>query len=118
MMGANTAHAIKDESARQKRYQEIACDAKDMEAFLSERIEERRKSPQQDLITYLIQAAEGSDHLTEREALTLMKLCVIAGNDLTTQALALTMDCLLEHPSRCASSPTTCRWPPMRSRRA
>ena len=100
MMGANTAHAIKDESARQKRYQEIARDAKDMEAFLRERIEERRKSPQQDLITYLIQAAEGGDRLTDKEALTLMKLCIIAGNDLTTQALALTLDCLLEHPDQ------------------
>ena len=75
MMGGNTAHAIKDDAARQKRYEEIARDAKDMEAFLKEKIEERRKSPGQDLITYLIQAAEGGDQLTEREALTLMKLC-------------------------------------------
>ena len=100
MMGANTAQAIQDEAARQKRFQELARDAKDMEAFLLERIAERRQSPQQDLITYLIQAAEGSDRLTEREALTLMKLCVIAGNDLTTQALALTLDCLLEYPEQ------------------
>ena len=100
MMGANTAHAIQDEAARQQRYQEIARDAKDMEAFLSDRIDERRKSPQQDLITYLIQAAEAGDRLTDREALTLMKLCIIAGNDLTTQALALTLDCLLEHPDQ------------------
>src|SRR6516162_10906640 len=71
-----------------------------MEAFLKEKIEERRKSPQQDLITYLLQAAEGSDRLTEREALTLMKLCMIVGNDLTTQALALTLDCLLENPEQ------------------
>jgi len=100
MMGANTAHAIQDEAARQQRYQEIARDAKDMEAFLKERIDERRKSPQQDLITYLIHAAEAGDRLTDREALTLMKLCIIAGNDLTTQALALTLDCLLEHPDQ------------------
>jgi cytochrome P450/ferredoxin-NADP reductase len=100
MMGANTAQAIQDEAARQKRFQELARDAKDMEAFLLERIAERRQSPQQDLITYLIQAAEGSDRLTAREALTLMKLCVIAGNDLTTQALALTLDCLLEYPEQ------------------
>jgi cytochrome P450 len=44
MMGASAAHAIADEAARQKRYQEIASDAKDMEAFLKERIEERRAS--------------------------------------------------------------------------
>jgi ferredoxin-NADP reductase len=63
-------------------------------------MEERRKSPQQDLITYLLQAAEGGDRLTDREALTLMKLCIIAGNDLTTQALALTLNCLLENPEQ------------------
>jgi cytochrome P450/ferredoxin-NADP reductase len=100
MMGSNAAYAITDDAARQQRFQELAHDAKNMEAYLKERIAERRKSPQQDLITYLIQAAEGGDRLTEREALTLMKLCVIAGNDLTTQALTLTLDCLLEHPDQ------------------
>ena len=100
MMGGNAAHVIKDQAARQKRYEEIARDAKDMEAFLSEKMEERRKSPGQDLVTYLIQAAEGGDKLTDREVLTLMKLCIIAGNDLTTQALALTLDCLLESPEQ------------------
>ncbi|MGB8900193.1 MAG: cytochrome P450, partial [Methylocella sp.] len=100
MMGGNTAHAIEDEAERQKRYEELARDAKDMEAFLKERMEEHRKSPQQDLITYLLQAAEGGDRLTDREVLTLIKLCIIAGNDLTTQALALTLDCLLENPGQ------------------
>jgi cytochrome P450 len=52
------------------------------------------------LVTYLIQAAEGGDKLTDREVLTLMKLCIIAGNDLMTQALALTLDCLLENPEQ------------------
>src|SRR5262245_41153096 len=100
MMGGNTAHAIKDEAARQKRYAEILRDAKDMEAYLLERITEHRKAPQNDLMTYLLQAAEGGDRLTEREVLTLCKLAVIAGNDLTTQALALTVNSLLENPEQ------------------
>lgn len=100
LLGPVTAHAIKDEAARQKRYQEIVRDAKDMEAYLLERLEEHRKSPQQDLMTYLLQAAEGGDRLTEREVLTLCKLCVIAGNDLTTQAITLTLNCLLDHPEQ------------------
>ncbi|MCU1548698.1 MAG: cytochrome, partial [Arthrobacter sp.] len=100
MMSIDTAIAIKDDTARQKRYEEMARDAKDMEAYLKERIEERRIAPQQDLITYLIQASAGGDRLTEREALTLMKLAVIAGNDLTTQAIALTFNSLLDHPDQ------------------
>jgi cytochrome P450/ferredoxin-NADP reductase len=100
MMGVHTALVIADETARQQRFAELARDAKDMEAYLKERIEERRSSPQQDLISYFIQAAEGGDRLTEREVLTLSKLCVIAGNDLTTQAIALTLNSLLDHPDQ------------------
>ena len=69
------------------------------------------------LVTYLIQAAEGGDKLTDREALTLMKLAMIAGNDLTTQAIALTLDCLLENPEQMRLVADTCRSPRMRSRR-
>ena len=75
MMGANTAQAIKDDAAQQKRFQELARDAKDMEAYLLECMEERRKSPQKDLITYLIQAAEGNDHLTERRGPRVVVFC-------------------------------------------
>jgi ferredoxin-NADP reductase len=59
-----------------------------------------RSSPMVSVTAYLLQAAEGGDQLTDREVLTLIKLCIIAGNDLTTQALALTLDCLLENPGQ------------------
>ncbi len=100
MMGGSTAHAIKDEAARQARYKELATDAIDMDAYLKTILEERKKSPQHDLTSYLIEAAEGGDKLTEKEVLTLMKLSVIAGNDLTTKALGGLMDCLLKHPDQ------------------
>ncbi len=100
MMGGSTAHAIKDEAERQTRYKEIATDAIDMEAYLKEIVEQRKKSPQHDLTSYLIEAAEGGDKLTEKEVLTLMKLSVIAGNDLTTKALTNLLDLLLKHPDQ------------------
>jgi cytochrome P450/ferredoxin-NADP reductase len=100
MMGGSTAHAIKDETARQARYKEIATDAIDMEAYLKEIVTQRKQSPQHDLTSYLIEAAEGGDKLTEKEVLTLMKLSVIAGNDLTTKALANLLDLLLKHPDQ------------------
>ncbi len=100
MMGSATAHAIKDEAARKVRYGEVARDAIEMEAYLKEIVAQRRKSPQHDLTSYLIEAAEGGDKLTEKEVLTLMKLSVIAGNDLTTKALGQFLDCLLKHPEQ------------------
>ncbi|MBX9720911.1 MAG: cytochrome P450, partial [Candidatus Obscuribacterales bacterium] len=100
MMGSSTAHAIKDEALRKKRYEEIAKDAKDMEAYLQSKMEERKKQPQHDLISYLIQSSEGGDRLTEREVLTLCKLAVIAGNDLTTKAIVNALDCMMKHPEQ------------------
>lgn len=100
MMGASTAHAITDETLRKKRYEEIARDAKDMEAYLKEKMEQRKKEPQHDLMSYLIQSSEGGDKLTEREVLTLCKLAVIAGNDLTTKAIVNSLDCLIKHPDQ------------------
>jgi len=54
MMSIDTAIAIKDDAARQQRYEEMGRDAKDMEAYLKEIIQERYAHPAQDLATYLI----------------------------------------------------------------
>jgi len=85
---------------RDKRLAAIARDAHDMEAYLKERVAETRKSPSHNLISYVVQAQEGKQGLTEREVLTLLKLFVIAGNDITTAALELTIYCLLKHPDQ------------------
>jgi cytochrome P450/ferredoxin-NADP reductase len=95
--GPRLAWQIEDEAERDKQLASIAKDAHDMEAFLTERVEEARKSPTNNLISYVVQAQEGDGGLTERELLTLLKLFVIAGNDITTMALEQTIYLLITH---------------------
>src|SRR5262245_28138166 len=98
--GPGPAWLIPDKAARDRRLAEIARDARDMEAFLKERVEAVRKAPGHDLISYVVQASDGGRKLSEREVLTLLKLFVIAGNDVTTAAIELTLYALATHPDQ------------------
>jgi cytochrome P450/ferredoxin-NADP reductase len=99
-LGQNTAHEIQDEAARQQRFAEIARDAKEFEAYVKVQIEERRRAPGQDMITHLVQAAEGGDRLTMEEVVKLTRLFIVAGNHTTTQAMGLTLHLLMSHPEQ------------------
>jgi cytochrome P450/ferredoxin-NADP reductase len=99
-LGLNTAHQIRDEALRQKRFEEIVRDTREFEAYIKVQIEERRRSPQQDMITHLVQAAEGGERLTMEEVLKLTRLFIVAGNHTTTLAMGLTMHLLISHPEQ------------------
>jgi cytochrome P450/ferredoxin-NADP reductase len=99
-LGQTTAHEIRDEATRQRRFAEIARDAKEFEAYIKVQIEERRRSPGQDMITHLVQAAESGDRLTMDEVLKLTRLFIVAGNHTTTLAMGLTMQLLISHPDQ------------------
>jgi ferredoxin-NADP reductase len=95
--GPPLAWQIQDPAARDKRLAEIARDAHDMENYLKGRVEEARKALQQNLVSYVVHAQSEGQSLTEREILTLLKLFVIAGNDITTMSIGLTIDTLATH---------------------
>jgi cytochrome P450/ferredoxin-NADP reductase len=98
--GPPLAWQIRDSSERDRRLAAIAQDAHDMEAYLKELVAETRNSPTRTLTSYVIQAQQGGQSLSEREILTLMKLFVIAGNDITTMSIGLTIHCLATHPDQ------------------
>jgi cytochrome P450/ferredoxin-NADP reductase len=99
-LGQNTAHEIQDEAERLRRFAEIARDVKEFEAYVKVQIEERRRSPGQDMITHLVQAAESGEKLTMEEVLKLTRLFIVAGNHTTTQAMGMTMHLLISHPEQ------------------
>src|SRR6185369_2562303 len=99
-LGQNTAHEIRDEAERQQRFAEIARDAKEFEAYIKLQIEERQRTPGQDMITHLVQAAESGEKLTMEEVLKLTRLFIVAGNHTTTQAMGMTMHLLISHPEQ------------------
>jgi cytochrome P450/ferredoxin-NADP reductase len=98
--GPPLAWQIKDTAKRDKRLAEIAQDARDMDAYLKDLVASVRKTPTQTLTSYVVHAEQDGQKLSDREVLTLLKLFVIAGNDITTMSIGLTIQCLATHPDQ------------------
>jgi cytochrome P450 len=80
----------------------------EMSAYLVESVGERRKSPQNDLLTRLLEAEVEGDRLTHEEILAFFQLLMFAGQETTTNLLNNAVVCFLDHPdqlSRLRSAP-------------
>jgi cytochrome P450 len=64
--------------------------------------EARRRQPGPDLVTALVQGTIGGRPLPRREIDAMFLLLVVAGNETTRQAIALSVQALLEHPGQIA----------------
>jgi cytochrome P450 len=60
---------------------------------------ERRRDPQDDLVSKLVHAEIEGERLTEREFDTMLLILVVAGNETTRQAIGHGMLALVEHPA-------------------
>ena len=63
-------------------------------------IDERRRAPQDDLVTALIAAEEEGDRLTHEELLSVMLLILVAGNETTRNLIGNGMLALLRNPEQ------------------
>jgi cytochrome P450 len=89
-----------------------ATAARRMLEFLRDLIATKRREPADDLLTALIEARDGQDHLTEDELTSMVQLLFIAGNDTTVSLIANGTLALLTHPSQLASvRADPARWP-------
>jgi cytochrome P450 len=61
-------------------------------------IEQRRKEPQDDLISALLAAQIDGKHLTERELMGFCVLLLVAGNETTTHLIGNAIWCFDDHP--------------------
>ena len=68
--------------------------------YLKKLIRERRIHPQDDLITALIRARDGSDQLSEDEVLAMIFLLLVAGHETTVNLIGSGTLALLEHPGQ------------------
>ncbi|HEU4329006.1 MAG TPA: cytochrome P450 [Roseiflexaceae bacterium] len=66
-------------------------------------IAERRRNPQDDLLTALVQAEEAGDQLDKEELLSLVFLLLIAGYETTVNLIANGTRVLLDHPEQLAA---------------
>ena len=73
-----------------------------MEAYFRDLIGERRRHPQDDLLSKLIAAEEGGDSLTEYELISTSILLFAAGFETTTHLIGNGLLALLRHPDQLA----------------
>lgn len=68
--------------------------------YMNEMIELRRHTPQDDILTGLIHAAEGDDQLDHMELLSMIFLLLVAGHETTVNLISNGMLTLLNHPAQ------------------
>jgi len=69
-------------------------------SYLEKLIEQKRASPEEDLISYLIQVEEGGDGLTISELYGVIMLLIVAGHETTVNLIANGLLALLTHPEQ------------------
>jgi cytochrome P450 len=74
----------------------------EVHAYVNVLIEERRATPQQDLLSELIAVEEQGDRLSTDELLMLAQAILLAGTDTTRNQLACCVGVLVQHPEQWA----------------
>jgi pimeloyl-[acyl-carrier protein] synthase len=82
--------------------EEAAVAHADLQRFLVEVIEERRRRPRPDLISGLIEAEERGDRLTADELLEMCMLLTVAGLETTANLIGNGINALTAHPDEMA----------------
>jgi cytochrome P450 len=75
---------------------------REMSSFFAELVEERRRSPREDLVSALLAARIDGESLDQRALLSFCILLLVAGNETTTNLIGNGVLCLDEHPDALA----------------
>lgn len=75
-----------------------ARDIAEFQQFFAEVVEERRRAPQDDMVSALVRAEGADATLTTDEIISFAMLLLIAGNETTTNLIGNAMLALTEHP--------------------
>lgn len=78
----------------------VLAASRELDAYSSALIEQRRRSPADDLITALIAANEAGDRLSHDELLSMVNAVIVGGTDTTRNQLACAVAVLSEHPDQ------------------
>jgi cytochrome P450 len=74
--------------------------SRELRAYLSQVVEQRRREPRDDLISALIAAEQEGEKLTTHEVFATTELLLIAGNETTTNLIGNGLLALLKHPDQ------------------
>lgn len=92
--------AVRQDPSVPGTQKEGAESARALYEYFGQVIEERRKSPQDDLVTALIQAEVDGEHLAPDELLGFCFLLLVAGNETTTNLISNGAIAFAEHPDQ------------------
>ncbi len=67
-------------------------------AYMQQLVAERRRQPENDLLSGLIHAEENGDRLSEGELFSMLSLLIVAGHETTVSLLGNAVLALLQHP--------------------
>jgi cytochrome P450 len=74
----------------------------EMDAYVADMIARRRASPEDDLLTRMVEAEVDGERLTHEEILGFFQLLVVGGQETTTNLITNAVLCLIEHPDQLA----------------
>jgi cytochrome P450 len=94
--GDSLTHLLSFELAQHRQEVEIAQAS--MSSYLRDLVADRRRQPQDDLVSELIAARDGQDRLTDAELLSLLGGLLFAGYETTRNQLAVAMTLFARHP--------------------
>ncbi len=88
---------------RASRYTRALAGVRELQEYLAELIERRRREPGEDMISLLLSGvAEDGDHLDDAELMALCSLILFAGHETTTNLLCNALVALDRHPAELA----------------
>ncbi len=88
---------------RADRYTRALAGVRELQDYLAQLIERRRREPGEDMISLLLGGvAEGGDHLDDAELMALCSLILFAGHETTTNLLCNALVALDRHPAELA----------------
>nr|WP_131925610.1 cytochrome P450 [Hazenella coriacea] len=70
---------------------------REFKAYISQLVHERRKNPQDDMISKLVQVEENGDRLSEEELYSMLFLLIVAGLETTVNLIGSGIFALLQH---------------------
>jgi cytochrome P450/ferredoxin-NADP reductase len=95
--GASLVASMPDGPDKDARLAAIQTSLRELDAYLADVVAHHRDHPGDDLISFMVQAAEGGERLADGEVLSLAKLLLVAGNETTTKLIGLAMNLILRN---------------------
>jgi cytochrome P450 len=98
----NLGETIGGGEAGAQAAREFRAAREEIRAYLADLLPARRRAPEDDLLTRLVQAEVDGERLSEDEILDFFLLLLLAGSETTTNLISNAILCFLEHPTELA----------------